>query len=140
MGGFAFDPLLVMNFLSPGTWHYKFVLSIAFPAAVYLAYLPQARQRLDLNLAWLTFGVGAAYLYLLSEPRDWTSANFLWGAEMAMLDFDGVSMLFFIQMNLERAKWDRRTYLCAALLALHIICGIVWYAAQYNPIWYDAWW
>jgi hypothetical protein len=140
MGGFAFDPLRVVEHYSAGTWHWKFLLSIPFPLAVYLLYWREARKRLDLNLAWLTFSAASVYLYLLSEPRDWTSANFWWSAQIALFVLMVISAIFFVRQIRAQPRWTWQAVVCALLFATHVVCGIVWYAAQFaSPDMY-AWW
>lgn len=140
MGGFALDPLLVMDYFSPGTWHWKFLLSIPFPAAVYLLYWRGARGRIDLNLAWLAFGASVAYLYLLSEPRDWTSANFWWSAQVCMFVLLVVSSRFFVRQLRIQSRRTWKSVVVALLFVVQVVCGVVWYAVQYaRPDMY-AWW
>jgi hypothetical protein len=140
MGGFALDPFRVMDFLSPGTWHWKFVMSILFPAAVYLAYWRQARSQLDLNLAWLAFGASTAYLYFLNEPRDFTSANFWWSAQICIFVLLVISTIFFVRQLRAQQRWTWEAAVCALLLALHVASGVLWYVAQYDAAGFYAWW
>jgi hypothetical protein len=140
MGGFALDPLMVMDSLSPDSWHWKFVMSLLFPAAVTLAYWRQARTQLDLNLAWLAFGASAVYLYLLSEPRDWTSANFWWSAQICIFVLLVISTVFFVRQLRAQPRWTWQAVVCALLLVLHVTSGVLWYVAQYDTAGFYAWW
>ncbi|MDX2140016.1 MAG: hypothetical protein SF123_18160 [Chloroflexota bacterium] len=140
MGGFALDPFLVMDFLSPGTWHWKFIMSIMFPAAVTLAYWRQARSQLDLNVAWLAFGASTVYLYFLNEPRDFTSANFWWSAQICIFVLMVISTVFFVRQLRAQPRWTWQAVVCALLLTLHVASGVLWYVVQYDAAGFYAWW
>jgi hypothetical protein len=131
-GGFAFAPLMLMAHYSSDLL-LKFALSVAFPLAVYLLYFEQARHDTALNLAWAAFACGSVYLYFFIEGRDWAAGNFLWGAAMALLIVFVMSLLLFIRVNVNRNMRrfrDARAGVCIVLLALHVICGLLWYSVH----------
>lgn len=139
-GGFELAPLKISDLYSPdGLAFLRFILSIAFPLAVYLLYFPLTRKRLDLNLAWLAFGVAAAYFYLLAETVRWQDANFIWGTQVTVFILFVVSFGFLLQqyktVSQSRLKW----YSCLVLFALHVIGGIAFYIIHMTPVW-PAWW
>jgi hypothetical protein len=140
-GGFAFDPFMVMEYYSPGTLPLKFVMSILFPAAVTLAYFRQAREDSTILLAWLAFGFSVAYIYLLSEPSNWTSGNFLWSGQITLFILFVVLTLFFIrQIRGENwREWGWRDWICAGLFGLHMISGVMWYIVQLSEGIYARW-
>jgi hypothetical protein len=128
-GGFAFAPFMLMSHYSSDLL-LKFALSAAFPLAVYLLYFEQARHDTALNLAWTAFACGSVYLYFFIEGRDWAAGNFLWGAAMALLIVFVMSLLLFIRVNVHGTVGqfrDVRAGVCALLLALHVVCGLLWY-------------
>ncbi|MBC7815154.1 MAG: hypothetical protein H7175_28610 [Burkholderiales bacterium] len=47
----------------------KFLLSIAFPLAVYALYFRQARHGLWFNLSWLAFAISVFYAYFIGDLR-----------------------------------------------------------------------
>lgn len=141
-GGFEIAPLKVMNFYSPdGLVLVKLLLSIAFPAAVYLLYYPLARSSRDLNLAWLVFGVSAVFTYLLAEKTGWETGNFTWASQVALFALFAVSIRFMIvahtgaSMRIPRWKLG----ICALLLGLHLVGGLALYLSQLRTDW-TTWW
>lgn len=141
LGGFDFEPFKVMEHLSPGLIGLaaKFVLSILFPALVALAYFPAVRHSVPLVLAWLAFGIGAGYTYLLIEPRDWPSGNFLWSGQISLFILFVMSTLFFIRQNIPVRWLDRKFIVCGAAFALHVISGVYWYSIQATQGIYAGW-
>lgn len=112
------------------TWRIgaKFLLSILFPAAVYLLYFPAARRSLVLNVSWLAFFAGAAYAYFIGETGTRAQhGNFLWSATMTLYVLFILSMHFFLQRQSQR---DWRLYLLWAFYLLHVISGILWFSAM----------
>jgi hypothetical protein len=79
----AWAPLEVMARF-PGT-PARVALTVVFPAVVYLT---RARRDPALNLAWLTFAVGAAYAYLLAETGNRIEhANLIWSGQISAFLF-----------------------------------------------------
>jgi Na+(H+)/acetate symporter ActP len=62
----------------------KFVLSAAFPIAVYGLYWKSAVRDARLNLAVLLFAFGISYSHLLSEKRHWEHGNFIWSGYITL--------------------------------------------------------
>ncbi len=138
--GVAIAPLLVMRTLSPTGLAGKLLLSIAFPACVYLAWFGRARRSLALNFAWLGFGVGALEGYLLAEtgPR-LRDGNFLWSGQVALFALFAASAAFLLRRLAEGLRtggprMDLRTGLCASVYGLHTASGLVWYAVHVLPL------
>lgn len=137
-GGFEFAPLKAVGHHSPEGLLPKLILSIAFPAVVYLLYWRQARQRLDLNLAWLVLASAAAQMYLLAEKQNSFHANFIWGAQVALFILMIVSALFLLQQNIGAGVPGRsrvKLALCLCLLLLHLVGGVALYLPHLNPQW-----
>jgi len=114
----------------------KFILSILFPVVVYFSYLKSARRDLSLNLAWLCFVIGATYTYLLAEAGRVEFGNITWSGQITLFILFIASLVFFLQQNrwLMNAGVHREGsghfLLCASVLALHLVSGIVWYLAH----------
>ena len=111
----------------------KLVLSILFPLAVYLCCLRQARATLYLNLAWLTFGFGAGYTYLLAEAgADRGLGNFTWSGQISVFVLFVASAVFLFGWA-TRAAAQRSGGATASLVViglvfvLHLVSGLEWY-------------
>ena len=151
--GFIFAPLAVIyswtriNPNAPNDMFLKFLLSILFPLLVYIFYFKAAVKTLYLNLAWVVFAFGAAYMYLLAEGGERLAhANFTWSAICALFILFIVSTTFLIQQtrwkmvlpsqtdspiearsfNSGLLSWAKISIL-VCVLGLHIISGIYWY-------------
>jgi hypothetical protein len=112
----------------------KFILSILFPLAVYVAYFKQARQSLYLNLAWLTFVFGSFYMYFFSESYDPKSGNFWWSGQSTLFILFIATAYFFLNLHQtrlfgrgENAQRDARLYLSLGIFGLHLVAGLLWY-------------
>jgi hypothetical protein len=113
----------------------KFFLSILFPLFVYGLYFRVARRSLYLNLAWLTFGCGAAYTYLLAQAGPHLAdGNFTWSGQITLLILFMTSVVFFVQqtrgllaslqtINLKPFGFAA----CAFAFWLHLWSGVLWY-------------
>jgi hypothetical protein len=129
----GFEPLEVMGYYS-ARWQMPLflLLSIAFPLCVAAARWPASRRQGPLMLAWLVFGIAAAYGYLLAEAEPNTGdGNWLWSGQVALFVLFAESVLFFRS----RGRYDspparRWRRACAAVFALHLACGLAWYAAE----------
>jgi hypothetical protein len=157
--GFMFAPLAVMNSLTrinpdaPNGLGFKFLMSILFPLVVYILYSKSAIKTAYLNLAWLTFGFGAAYMYLLAEGGDRVShANFVWSANSTLFVLFAASVIFVIQQS--RVIWSKqsenaasenvgayrfqipgRLIVCGYVFGLHLISGLYWYYIHITAVW-----
>ena len=140
-------PLAVaLNFTSYESLLPKVLLSVVFPAGVYLAYFSRARHALLLNLCWVAFLVSLLYHFLLAESGErMFHLNFTWGAQAALFILFVVSVRFWL-MQLSPAGQSRRLdwhfvrgAACAALLLLHLLSGLLWYWTQLNNP-FSAWW
>jgi hypothetical protein len=130
----AFAPLELLV----GWWHVpvadilpQILLSVAFPAIVYLLYFPQARRNLLLNLAWLTFLIGQSYGLLLVERPNTPSANMLWSGKIGLFVLFAVTLLFFVRLNRgivldgEKIRLDPRFLVCGAAYLLHLLPNLL---------------
>jgi hypothetical protein len=141
-GGFKIAPFEIMSAFSPTGLFPKFLLSIIFPALVYLLYYREAHTRLELNLAWLTFAIAAVFAYFLAETNDWEYyGNFTWGSQAALFVLFIISALFLLRQNLPSVtpRPSRlKLGICVAVLALHLAGGLGLYFVSLYPGW-QAW-
>ncbi len=102
------------------------LVSILFPLAVYGVYFRRARQSTALNLAWLTFIIGAALGYLFIERPNEGHGNLTWSGQITLFVLFATSTGFWLQQAplAERLRLDRRSVLCALLLAAHVISHV----------------
>lgn len=114
----------------------KFLLSILFPLGVAISQFKHVIWDKQLALAWITFGIGAGYGYLLAEQgKSLFSANFLWCTQITLFILFIESIRFFIT----RSKLDNlnRTFYYSLwiILVAQVICGIIYYIHCFiNPV------
>jgi hypothetical protein len=119
----AWAPLTVMSRF-PGT-PARVVLTVIFPATVYLTHGRRALRESSLNLAWLVFAIGVAYAYLLAETgRRTTHGNLIWSGQIAAFILFVTSALFALRNAADRGINIRVWAPCIAAFALHFVCGI----------------
>jgi hypothetical protein len=127
-----FAPLLFFTNANVDHILLKFLASTAFPLVAYGLYFQEAREDGPLNLAWLMFGVGAAYAYLLAESERYASGNFLWGAELTLFIMFIYTVRFLVQtVQHSESGWrSPHLWIAAGVLLLHTLSGIGWYYHQ----------
>jgi hypothetical protein len=122
-----FAPFMVLGYYAVDLFP-KFILSILFPVAVYLAYLPRSLRDTGMNLGFLLFGFGASFGCLLAEANHWWAGNFLWSGYIALFVLFVFSALFYLRQVL-RAPWSPlevgRHLAVLAILILHVRSGIL---------------
>ena len=69
------------------------------------------------------FGVGLAISYLFVQETALLDGNFVWCGQIACFVLFAVSTVFLLRQG--RGDW--RLWVCLAVLALHLVCGLVWY-------------
>ncbi len=117
------------------------VLSLLFPALVYLLYLPESRKDLSLNLSWLTYLISLTYFLLLAElcgGKVDLTGNFSWGCQLSYLILFIYSTLFLLRW--ERSDQRRRRTIgqwlalagCFLTWSLHIVGGLLLYLHPYS--------
>jgi hypothetical protein len=133
--GVAIAPFYAMSlYPKSGDLIVKFVLSILFPLTVYALYFRRAKQDTVLNLAWLTFFVGAAFTYLFTETgRRQDDGNFIWSGQITLFILFVQSMVFFLRENISLPSaastlTTRRAFICWIVFGLHLASGILWWA------------
>lgn len=156
-GGIGIDPFRV---LFEWTLHYeenadkqllyKFIMSCAFPLAVYLLNIREASRNFMLNLAWLFFFVSASYLYLFVDYTVIAAGDFGWSAQIAALILFITTTIFmlktygekFLAKELKALNWGV-LLLSSAIFILHLVAGIHWYRlhmSQYMEELLYIWW
>jgi len=108
----------------------KFLLSILFPVAVAASFWSELRCDSRLILAWLQFGVGVLFMYLLAEDPAFQNGNFTWSAHIALFILFVVSMLVVIESLRTdgRTGWrlladNKLAVFCFGVFVLHLIGG-----------------
>jgi len=141
-GGIGIDPFRV---LFEWTLHYddnadkqilyKFMMSSAFPIAVYLLHFGKARRNFMLNVAWIMFFVSAAYLYLIVDYTVIAAGDFGWSAQIAVLILYTTSTIFMLKQYGKLFTGDRFSpvqwlvlLVCITIFVLHMVAGIHWYS------------
>ncbi len=109
----------------------KFVLSILFPAVVYIVYWCRAVRSTLLNFAWLSFWCGTFYTYVLAESGEQFSAgNFGWTGEITVFLLFVASIVFWIRQSTAAAQGGRQRVMfaaCGFVLLLHFTGGLAIY-------------
>jgi hypothetical protein len=114
-------PLEAMR-LFPGS-PARLLSSLLYPAVATAVCFRAARRSPVLALAWLTFGVGAGYAYLLAEtgPRA-GHANFLWSAQIGVFLLFVTATLLVLEQASAARRWGR-PLACAAAFLPHLVSG-----------------
>ncbi len=132
--GIIWSPLTVMRTHAQGSLTDKFLLSIAFPALVYILFFPAARRDRFFTLSTIAFAFGAGYTYLLAETgARATDGNFIWSSQIALFIWFVAAVQFLLRRNYPlifgRVWRDRlRTLIVLAALGVHLFSGFVFQA------------
>lgn len=136
-----FAPFLTMLSLTQNpsrvTLLFKALLSCAFPLACSMVCRKQFRESLRIQLAWLAFGVGLCFTYLVAESRRTAHGNFLWSAQLALFVLFVESILLLFRSG-RGPRVDGRSpqrwwiWLCSAIFLLHVGFGAAYYAHLLN--------
>lgn len=118
----------------------QLILSIAFPALVYLLFLSEARQHIFLNLSWVVFAVAAAIaLFVIDRGWIWRTGDFLWTGYAAVFVLMFASASFIIEQysleresatdvrNLPGSRLSFRFNLVMLVFGLHVLSGVAYY-------------
>jgi hypothetical protein len=113
----------------------KFILSILFPLSVYILFFKYSKKNLNLNLAWLSFLVGAFYAYFLAEAgttgRISLAGNFFWCAQITSFILFVISLRFFLKTRRKikvlkvKEKSNGRFLVCAVIFSFHFISSFI---------------
>lgn len=108
----------------------QFILSILFPLLVMVFHWREARRDLGLVLSWLTFGVGAALMYLFNETGErMLHGNFWWSAQITLFVLFVYSTMFYLRQTVQNAR--QRDRLLTLVFGLHVLFGILYYIAVF---------
>jgi hypothetical protein len=132
-GGVEWAPLKAMSALSDFLLP-KFLLSIVFPVVAYAAFFNEARQRVSLNVAWLTFALAAVLTYCLAEKSRASTANFTWSGQLALFVLFVETALFVLATArgrlagaASRSSLLLRASACLVAFSLHVAFGLLYY-------------
>lgn len=134
--GIAFSPL--SWFTEPGaTILLKLILSALLPIWVLAVYWRTAVRNLGLIVCWLTFAIGMGQAYLLTETGERAGhGNFLWSAQITLFLLLAYSVVFLIKQK--PRGWKR--WGSAAILALHLMSGVVFLFVPLATSYLYQWW
>lgn len=111
----------------------KFLLSILFPLGVALIFNRDALQKVELQLAWLTFLAGAFQMYFLAEGGDrMLHGNFRWSAQIALFLLFAASARYLYllppktALNQGKARWFAN-----CLYLAHLFAGAAYYLVTF---------
>lgn len=127
-----FSPLTVMNNYSSHLLT-KFLLSVLFPLSVAALFYREALRDRALQLAWLSFGAGTLYTYLLAEsgPR-MNQGNFTWSAQIALfILFTASAKFLFKKISSSEGIKGWQVCLCTLFLTIHFAFGIFFHMAEF---------
>jgi hypothetical protein len=148
LGGVYFAPLYALHMSSPETMPLlplKFVLSLVFPLLVTLYFRRQAARTLYMWVAWLTFAAGAAQYFLLGEVTFPGATNWWWGAQISTFILFVMCARLWLEQGGGQLPATRREWLVRGALALHVLCGVLWWASHAAGLFSDIyfvrrWW
>ena len=135
----TFGFLTVMQLWNP-LWQIplKFLLSIAFPLAVYILHFDQAHRNTYLNFCWLVLGFGCVFTYLFAEEGNrLIHGNFVWTGSITLFVLMFASILFMIRqyrnqpLHALRSNWQ--FIVVTVIFGLHILSSI-WYWFHFRDI------
>lgn len=123
-----FLPLAVEQYFS-NYLPWKFLLSILFPLAVLLLTARRTVRDRSLQLAWLSFVIGALQLYLLAEGGDRLyDANFRWSAQITLFVLIAACVRFIAaQLTVEKKISLRQKLVAYGVYGLQLAAGVVYY-------------
>lgn len=114
----------------------KFVMSILFPLALYVAYFKKASQDFTFNFAWLVFAFGAFMTYFVAEGAGTDRVrhgNYTWGGQITLFVLFAVAAAFWLKQNYQggfKFQFNRASLICLGVLGLHLVCGLIFYYYQ----------
>jgi hypothetical protein len=115
-------PFLVMAHDATGLGP-KFLMSILLPLAVLFVYGRQVFDDPAMQLAWIQFGFGVVYTYLLAETRDPLAGNFAWTGQISNYVLFIASAVFVLRHR----DTPTRTMPCALAFGLHAASGLLFF-------------
>jgi hypothetical protein len=117
----------------------RFVSSVAFPVLVYFTLRHRLHKFIEYRFAFWLFAFGCASFYLLADSgKNLTNLNFSWGASIALF------IWFIASLRVLLSEWSvtlptRMRTACSVAFILHVVCGAIWYIAQFRTAWFDSW-
>lgn len=108
----------------------KIVMSVVFPLYVTVDYWKKVKGNLIFQLGWMNFLVGLVMTLLFSEETRYAHGNFLWGPMTGIFILFVVTVIHYFselaqKLELKSARWG--DWVPALLLALHLVCGLLYY-------------
>jgi len=117
----------------------KILMSLAFPLVVTGLYLRRAAQSPMMLLAWIAAIGGVMLTYLFYDTGEPPAGNLIWSGQIGVMVLYLATLLFFVRqhrwLNAGRPRDLMRFGLCAAVLALHVVSGLIWYSEHLTGGW-----
>jgi hypothetical protein len=115
---------------------YKLPSSLAFPIAVALVAFHVEAQKTRLQFLWLFMTLALIYTLGLAETgANMRAGNFVWSGQTAVFLAYVESALFLLTVP-PRTRGRRVAW---AVFALHVACGVFWYASIFLFPRQDTW-
>ena len=127
--GVIFAPFAVFDFAET---LFKLPASLLFPIVVAGVALRGGVRDPKFTFAWVFTAVAMCFTLLVGEagPR-LGEGNFAWTGQTAVFLIYVESLLLLIVRS-DLARWRRAAW---AAFALHVVCGVVWYAVVFSRDW-----
>jgi len=120
----------------------KLLMSLALPLIVTGLYWRQALQNPMLLLAWIATIGGLMLTYLFYDTGEPPAGNLVWSGQISVMVLYIAALLFFVRRHLWLNTGPTRDLLrfsvCALVLELHVISGILWFGEHLANIWPDV--
>jgi hypothetical protein len=130
-----FAPFRVIHWMSR-YMVFKYLLSIIFPLSLSLIFLKKVVKDRAMVIAWLIFGIGTSYGYLLTQTgTSEFAANFLWSTQITLFILFFQSIIFLLSRKFTE-HWQKTSKLVLwSIFTAQVIFGIIYYVHCFiNPI------
>lgn len=127
--GVIFAPFAVFDF---GPTLYKLPASLAFPIVVAVIALTQRVRDPKFGFVWLYTAIALFMTLFLGEQGSRLGeGNFAWTGQTAVF----LAYVESLLLLLTHPGLVRHRSIAWATFAVHVACGIIWYAAGFSPNW-----
>lgn len=122
-----FAPFKVISWMSDYILP-KYILSILFPLTVSLIFFKKVLHDRAMVIAWLIFGIGTIYGYLLAQTGSAQyEGNFLWSTQITLFILFFQSIIFFLAQDVSKNRLRLTSIAIWSVLAVQVVCGIIYY-------------
>ena len=130
-----FAPFKVISWMTDKILQ-KYILSMIFPLSVSLVYFRKALRDRSMMIAWIVFGIGTIYGYLLAESgKSMYSGNFIWSTDITLFILFFQSVIFFIGQKTVCLPQKLISATLWSIIIAQVVFGIIYYIHCFiNPI------